>query len=71
MGSVFWLLVLASIGTAALSYRRAAAAEEKVHRVLRELQKLGEELGHVEGSLKQSVEELRREIHAQVASTRK
>jgi DNA anti-recombination protein RmuC len=59
----FVILTLVTIGTIALSYRRAAVVEEKMQRVLREFQKLGENLDEMQSMLQGSVDELRKEIY--------
>jgi hypothetical protein len=62
MSTWYLLLVLATIGTILLSYRRAAAVEAKMQRVLREFQKLGQELDELQGRTQGAVGELRQEI---------
>jgi hypothetical protein len=62
MGASFVILVVAMVGTIALSFRKAAAVEAKVQRVLGEFQKLGENLDEMQALLQGSVDELRREM---------
>jgi hypothetical protein len=63
MSTWFVILVLASIGTILLSYRRAAAVEAKMQRVLREFQKLGQDLDDLQNNTQSAVGELRKEIY--------
>jgi hypothetical protein len=63
MDTWFVILTAVAIGTIALSYRRAAAVEAKVQRVLREFQRLGEGLDEMQAALQGSVDELRRDMY--------
>lgn len=64
----FWFVfvIVACVGTIALSYRRASIVEEKMQRVLREFQRLGENLGEMQTAVQGSVDELRKEIYSKL-----